>query len=117
MVCAASDSRSVALRIVWIVCAVMLRFLAPAAAPLSTVSDAPPPPAEDRLAAADGASAGDADDPSDVDDGDDDPDDAALPAAIAADVPRAVVQPPAWRLLPLTDKDSRDPLFRPPRAA
>ena len=117
MVCAASHSRSVALRIAWIACAVMLRFFVPAAAPLATVSDAPPPPAEDRVAAAGDASGGDADDPPDLDDGDDDPADAALPAAIAADVPRAAARPPAWRLLPLSDKDSRDPLFRPPRAA
>lgn len=116
MVCADSHRRSVALRIVWIACAVMLRLFVPAAAPLAAVSDAAPPPAEDRLAVADDGSDTDTDNPSDLDDGDDDPDDAALPAAICAAVPRAAALAQAWHLVPLTNKVSRDPLFRPPRA-
>lgn len=119
MVCAASHRRSVALRIAWIACALMLRLFVPAATPLAAVSDAPPPPTEGRLAVADdaGDGDGDADDPSDVDDGDDDPDDAALPAAIRTGAPRAAALAQAWHLVPLTDKVSRDPLFRPPRVA
>ena len=117
MVYAAPHRRSVALRIVWIACAVLLRFFSPAAAaPPASVSDAPPPRAEQRIAVADDASDGAADDPSDVDDGDDDPDDAALPAAICAGVPRPAALAQAWHLVPLSDKISRDPLFRPPRA-
>ena len=115
MVCAGRHSRTPALEIIWIVCAVMLRFFAPAAVALA-VSDAPPATAEDHLAVADDAGDRDGDDPSDVDDGDDDPDDAALPAGIAADVPHAATVTASWALIPLTDKDHRDPLFRPPRA-
>lgn len=115
MVCALCHGRGVALRFAWIACVLLLRFFAPAA-PYAPDADAPPQPAEDRLSVAGDASDDGADDPSDVDDGDDDPDDVALPATLAALVPRAAVLPPAWRLLPLTDKDSRDPLFRPPRS-
>lgn len=116
MVRAACYSGGVALRMALIVCVLLLRFFAQPA-PIAPDAAAPPPPAEDRIAVADDGAHDGGDDPSDLDDSDDDPDDVALPAAIATFVPCVAAPPAAWRLLPLTDKDSRDPLFRPPRAA
>lgn len=116
MVRAACYSGGVALRITSIVCVLLLRFFAQPA-PFAPDAAAPPPPAQERIAVADDGASDGGDEPSDFDDSDDDPDDVALPAAIAAIVPCVPAPPAAWRLLPLTDKDSRDPLFRPPRAA
>jgi hypothetical protein len=102
----------------WAALVFALRFFAAHAdAPLMAV-DAPPPPAETRIAAvADDAPDADTDDPSDVDDDDDSDDDVALPANIAAAVPLAVEIRTSWPIRPLHDKHTCERLFRPPRRA
>ena len=109
---------AVALRLAWVAWVFALRFFAAQPAPLYLSADAPPPPAETRIAAVDDdAPAGDTDDPSDVDDDDDSDDDVALPVKIAAAIPPAVELRTSWSIRLFHDKDTREPLFRPPRRA
>ena len=95
-----------------------MRLFAQRAAPFVPAADAPPPPAEARVFAADDTGAdSSSDDPSDLDDDDDDDDDVMLPARIVPLLPTAVAVRFSWRVRALADTDTREPLFRPPRAA
>jgi hypothetical protein len=107
----------VGLRLAWGALLLSLRVLA--AQPPSVIAqlDAPPPPLETRIAAVDDdASDDDGDDPSDLDDDDSD-DDVALPTSVATAAPGALEVRMLWSIHLLSDKHTRDPLFRPPRRA
>jgi hypothetical protein len=98
----------------WIFVLRVLGAQTPSIAP----SDAPPPPAETRIAAyGDDDGDGDGDDPSDLDDDDSPDDDVALPTRLGTSAPGALAHRPSWSIHLGTDKHTSDPLFRPPRAA
>ena len=107
-----------ALRVLWVAWVFALRFFGAQAATVAPAADAPPPPAETRIAAVDeDAPDADTDDPSDLDDDDDSDDDIALPGNIEAAVPCAVELRASWSIHLYVDKCTCDRLFRPPRCA
>jgi hypothetical protein len=108
----------VALRLLWILMVLGLRFFAPQPAPFSPAVDAPPPPTEDRIADTAGSdSDSSSDDPSDLDDDDDDDDDVMLPARIVPLLPIAVAARYSWLIHSLADKNTLEPPCPPPRQA